>query len=101
LGVLAFLLIHIVDTALLGWGPEVFNRVMALYRHPFFRVSEIFLFASVWFHAINGVRVFLVDFWPGATKRYKTLWTWQVVIFWVVMVPAGLRMAWPLLGKGS
>jgi succinate dehydrogenase / fumarate reductase cytochrome b subunit len=31
LGVLVFLLAHIVDTALLGWGPDVFNRVMAVY----------------------------------------------------------------------
>jgi succinate dehydrogenase / fumarate reductase cytochrome b subunit len=40
LGVLVFLLAHIVDTALLGWGPDVFNRVMAVYRHPFYRLSE-------------------------------------------------------------
>ena len=44
-GVLLFLLVHILDTSLLGWGPEVYNKVISIYRHPFFRVSEIGLFA--------------------------------------------------------
>lgn len=86
-GVLLFLAIHIVDTALIGWGPEIFNRVISLYRHPFFRLSEIFLFASVLFHSLNGVRVTLVDLWPGATRRHRqlTLITWG--LFFGLMVP--------------
>jgi succinate dehydrogenase / fumarate reductase cytochrome b subunit len=34
-GVLLFLFAHIIDTLLVGFGPEVYNKVIAIYRHPF------------------------------------------------------------------
>lgn len=92
IGVFLFLIAHVVDTALLGWGPEIFNRVMALYRHPFFRVSEIFLVAAVLFHSLNGVRLIVVDFCPGATRHHRA-WiraTW--ILFFLLMIPVTLIM---------
>ncbi|MBL8023603.1 MAG: succinate dehydrogenase, cytochrome b556 subunit [Elusimicrobia bacterium] len=91
-GVLLFLAIHIVDTALIGWGPELFDRVMALYRHPFFRISEIFLFASVLYHSLNGVRVTLVDLWPGATRHHRKLTRVTWGLFFALMVPVTVIM---------
>ncbi len=86
-GVLLFLIVHVMDTALIGWGPEVFNRVMAWYRHPFFRVSEILLFAAVLYHTLNGVRIIVMDFWPGATRNHRRL-TWATwALFVLLMVP--------------
>ncbi|MCH7985312.1 MAG: succinate dehydrogenase, cytochrome b556 subunit, partial [Acidobacteria bacterium] len=41
LGVLLFLVIHILDTFVIVFGPETYDKVMALYRHPLFRVSEV------------------------------------------------------------
>jgi succinate dehydrogenase / fumarate reductase cytochrome b subunit len=92
LGVLAFLVIHIVDTALIGWGPDLFNKVISLYRHPFFRTSEIFLFGAVLFHAVNGVRILLVDLWPGATRRHKKLAWGAIIVFFLLYIPAALIM---------
>lgn len=92
LGVLLFLCVHIIDTVLIGWGPELFNKVISLYRHPFFRISEIFLFGAVLYHSLNGVRITLVDLWPGATRRHR-LWahvTWG--IFVACMIPVALIM---------
>jgi succinate dehydrogenase / fumarate reductase cytochrome b subunit len=34
IGILLFLLAHIIDTMLLGWGPDVYNKVVKLYAHP-------------------------------------------------------------------
>ena len=87
LGVLLFLVVHVVDTALIGWGPELFNKVISLYRHPLFRLSEIFLFASVLFHSINGVRVILIDFWPGATRHHRGLTRGAWILFFILLVP--------------
>ncbi|MBL0350691.1 MAG: succinate dehydrogenase, cytochrome b556 subunit [Elusimicrobia bacterium] len=93
LGVLVFLLAHIVDTALLGWGPEVFNRVMAIYRHPLFRLSEVFLVASVLFHTLNGVRLIVVDFWPRATRHHRALVRGTWILFVLLMIPVVIIMA--------
>jgi len=91
-GVLLFLAIHILDTALIGFGPEVFNKMMALYRHPLFRLSEIGLFGSVLFHALNGVRIVVVDFVPGATRHHRVLARVTWVSFFVLMVPVTIIM---------
>jgi succinate dehydrogenase / fumarate reductase, cytochrome b subunit len=97
-GILVFLIAHVVDTALIGWGPEVYNRVIALYRHPFFRVNEIVLFAAVLYHALNGIRVIVVDMVPGATRRHKALLAAETVVFFLLMIPAAVVMAIPLFG---
>ena len=68
-GVFLFLLVHIVDIALVGWGPTVFNKLLFLYRYPPFRVGEILLVGAVLYHALNGVRICIIDFWPEADRH--------------------------------
>jgi succinate dehydrogenase / fumarate reductase, cytochrome b subunit len=96
IGILVFLIAHIVDTALLGWGPEVYNRVISMYRHPFFRVNEVVLFAAVLYHALNGIRVILVDLVPGATRHHRKMLAAESVLFLALMVPSAIIMLRPL-----
>jgi succinate dehydrogenase / fumarate reductase cytochrome b subunit len=98
LGVLVFLIAHVIDTALIGWGPAAYNEVIGLYRHPFFRINEVILVALVLYHALNGVRVILVDLIPGATRRRKGLLAAETVLFFALMIPAAVVMIRPLLG---
>lgn len=99
LGVMLFLFVHIVDTVLIGLGPKVYDEVMGIYRVPFFRVLEVALAAAVVYHALNGVRVILVDFWAGATKVQRELFYGVVVLFFVLMIPAAYVMLRPVFFK--
>ena len=91
-GVLLFLLVHIVDTAFIGWGPELYNKAMALYRMPIFRIGEVFLAGSVLFHALNGVRIIIIDFWPETTAAHRK-WVYGVgVVFAVLFIPTAIIM---------
>lgn len=92
LGVLLFLLIHIVDIALVGWGPAVFNKLLFLYREPVFRLSEIVLAGAVLYHALNGVRIIIIDFWPAATTVHKRMAYAVWVVFGVVFIPTAIYM---------
>jgi len=92
LGVFIFLLAHIVDTAMIGWGPKVYNSAMALYRRPVFRVGEVLLAGAVLYHALNGIRIVIIDFWPEATLLERKLFYTVVVIFTVVYIPAAFYM---------
>ncbi len=94
IGVLLFLFTHILDTALIMLGPQWYNRVIGIYRMPIFGLLEIGLFAAVLYHALNGVRIVLFDFWPGLTVHYKTMFMIQMVLFMVVFLP----VAWIMLG---
>jgi succinate dehydrogenase / fumarate reductase cytochrome b subunit len=64
-GVLLFVLLHVVDVALLRLGPDTFNALLFVYRQAFFRALEILLMGAVLFHAFNGLRVTVQDLWPG------------------------------------
>lgn len=91
-GVLLFLLVHIVDTAFIGWGPELYNKAMAVYRLPVFRVGEVLLAGCVLFHALNGVRIIIIDFWPQTTAAHRK-WVYAVAVtFAVIFIPTAIIM---------
>ena len=71
-GVIAFLFGHIVDTFAVGFGPELYNETISLYQQWWFKPFEVLLIGATLFHALNGMRIILFDFWPGlgpASKR--------------------------------
>lgn len=92
-GVLLFLFIHILDTFLVAFGPSVYNHVIALYRAPLFRWGEVALFGCVLYHALNGVRIILVDVWPGASLYHRPMFYIEMAIF----IPTFLGGAWVML----
>lgn len=91
-GVFFFLLAHVIDTAFIGWGPEMYNKAMALYRQPFFRVGEVVLAGMVLYHALNGVRIIIIDFWPETTAVHRK-WTYAMAaVFALIFIPTAIIM---------
>jgi succinate dehydrogenase / fumarate reductase, cytochrome b subunit len=86
-GVLLFLFAHIIDTALVGWGPDAYNRVVEVYHHPIVQIMELGLVGAVIYHALNGVRIMIVDFWPGAAVHQARLMWATVALFLGSMAP--------------
>lgn len=74
LGVLLFLILHIVDIFLAAFGPSVFNKLLFIYHSPIFKPLIILLVFGVVYHAFNGLRLVLIDFWPRATLIQRQLW---------------------------
>ena len=73
-----FLLVHVLDTALVRVSPEAYNAVIGAYKNPIMGLAEAGLVAAIVYHAFNGIRVMLVDFWSKGT-RYQRLMLWIVV----------------------
>lgn len=96
IGVVAFLLVHIIDTAFVLVGPELYNEAMALYKQPFFRPLEVALAAAVIYHALNGIRVALIDFWEGAARVHDKLFYGVLVISAILFFPSAFVMLRPL-----
>jgi succinate dehydrogenase / fumarate reductase cytochrome b subunit len=92
-----FLLVHVLDTALVRVSPEAYNEVINTYKTPIVGLMEVGLVAAVLYHALNGIRVILIDFWQHGPK-YQRLMLWIVIgVFLAVMIPAlgvlGMHMA--------
>ena len=92
LGVLLFLLLHIVDIFLVNYGPDAFNELLFLYRHPVFRIGEIILVAGLYYHAANGVRIILIDFWPQAYRYERELFYGVIAVFLLAFIPTAVLM---------
>ena len=71
--VILYLFAHIVDTALVGWGPEAYNRVTDAYKNPAVHVLELGLVLAVLFHSINGIKITLIDFFPSLAGHIKVV----------------------------
>ncbi|MEV6321510.1 succinate dehydrogenase, cytochrome b556 subunit [Nocardia sp. NPDC051787] len=83
-----FLFVHVLDTALVRVSPETYNEAIEIYKTPIVALMEMGLVAVVLFHALNGVRVILVDFWSKGPK-YQRLMLWIVLAAWFLLaVPA-------------
>src|SRR6188474_318121 len=63
-----FLLVHILDTALVRVSPEAYNAVIGTYKNPIMGLGEVALVGAVAYHAYNGLRIILVDFWSQGAR---------------------------------
>ena len=80
-----FLLVHVLDTALIRVSPEAYDAVMSTYKNPLMGIGEVVLVAAVVYHAFNGLRIILVDFWSKGTKYQRAMF-WIVIALWVVVM---------------
>jgi succinate dehydrogenase / fumarate reductase cytochrome b subunit len=80
-----FLLVHILDTALIRLSPEAYNAVINTYKNPIMGLGELALVAAIGFHGLNGLRIILIDFWSVGT-RYQRLMFWIVIALWIVLL---------------
>jgi succinate dehydrogenase / fumarate reductase cytochrome b subunit len=91
-GVLAFLIGHIVDTFALGFGPELYDETIGLYKQWWFVPFEVMLIGAVIFHAFNGMRIILFDFWPGLALKQKTFAYVQFTLVLAAFAPTAFFM---------
>ncbi|HXD27833.1 MAG TPA: succinate dehydrogenase, cytochrome b556 subunit, partial [Arthrobacter sp.] len=86
-----FLLVHVLDTALVRVSPGAYDAVIGTYKNPLMAIGELGLVAAIMFHAFNGLRLVLVDFWKSGPK-YQRQMLWGVLIVWaVVMIGFAIR----------
>lgn len=70
--VFLFLLLHIVDVSLVK-SPRIYNEVHALYGNIALRLFEVGLLAALLYHSLNGLRIVMIDFFPGAIRSQKQM----------------------------
>lgn len=80
-----FLLVHILDTALIRVSPEGYDAVIGAYKTPIMGLGEIGLVAAIGLHALNGLRIIAIDF-LRIGPRIQRLMFWIVVAVWLVLL---------------
>jgi succinate dehydrogenase / fumarate reductase cytochrome b subunit len=94
-----FLFVHVLDTALVRVSPQTYDEVISTYKTPIVGLMELGLVAAVLYHALNGIRIILIDFWAQGT-RYQRLMLWAIAVIWLlVMVPATVVVGIHMMGR--
>ncbi len=73
IALLGYLFVHVWALRSLVKGEAAFQAEMTLFTTPLFKFAEWLLFAVVLFHALNGVRIVVVDFTARSAHRHKML----------------------------
>jgi succinate dehydrogenase / fumarate reductase cytochrome b subunit len=71
LGLVLYLILHLVVLSLLIGGPDGYNAFIALARHPIFLLLDVVLIAGIIGHGLNGLRVALIG--SGILVRWQHL----------------------------
>ncbi len=84
--VILFLFVHIVENFFLLMGEEAYNAAIGIYHTWYFRIGEVGLIAAVVYHALNGTRIVVIDFWQASTKYQKQMWYAVMLVTVVIML---------------
>lgn len=91
----AFILLHVLDIWLASVNPKLYDELLVVYASPAGRVGESLLGAALLYHALNGLRIIIMDFWPATTRYHKQLWYANWVLFAAIGLPILVQIMAP------
>ena len=87
-----FLFTHVLDIALVRVSPNAFDQVISLYKNPLVNLMELVLVGAVLYHALDGLRVTVLDLTRLGARSHRVV-LWAIIVIWVaLMIPAGYFM---------
>ena len=86
LALIFYLSLHIWVINTLTLGPEKFDKLMKFLNSPMFKTLEVGLWGIILFHAFNGIRIVIVDFYKGSAQHKKWFYSLIAIAFllWVL-----------------
>lgn len=84
-----YLLLHIWVIGSALSGPDVFDARLNILQSDLFKIAEIGLLAAVVYHAFDGIRLLLVN-WFKVTDQRKNLFYSVMVISVLIVIAGGL-----------
>ena len=88
------LISHLVATHLLNLGQLSYDNIAHRLTAGYFIVIDILLLAAAIFHALNGTRMVLLDYWFTELKQRRLL-DGALVLFGLAAFVYGLWALWP------
>jgi succinate dehydrogenase / fumarate reductase cytochrome b subunit len=92
LGVVVFLLIHVIDTSWAVFYPRLYEEAIAVYQTPVFTIGEFLLVACVVYHAYNGLRIVILDYRPRLWRYQQSAARYVLIATAITLVPVFLLM---------
>ncbi|WP_027892874.1 succinate dehydrogenase, cytochrome b556 subunit [Calidithermus chliarophilus] len=92
IAILLYLLIHVLNISAAMWGEEASKSLFAIFHIWFFRLGLLGVIGAVLYHALNGLRIILMDFTGWGVKYQRELWYGVWGLFVLFYVPALVKI---------
>jgi len=85
IAIVLYLVLHV-------WGlkslsdRDAFNELIASYHAPIYKFGEFMLLVAIAYHALNGLRIVLIDFLGWSPNHKKLFWTLGAVAALIIVV---------------
>jgi len=80
LGLLLYFLLHIGVTASRAFGEQAWKTAMGAVKGPVFTVGEYLVFAAFAFHAVNGIRLGLIELGFAIGKPIEPVYPYRTSV---------------------
>ena len=88
IGVLFFLLVHIIDISLIGLGSAVYDASVEFYARPVLVPMEILLVGAVVYHTLNGIRIMTIDFTKSGYRQERASFAIVMILTILLTLPS-------------
>ena len=97
-----YLLTHIIIISTARWasGGSTFNSLMKMFDNSALVVLDLALVVAVLYHALNGVRIILMDFGIGIDRHKIIFWSCMAVVVICFAIFAWVAFSFIATGKG-
>ncbi|MCD6161826.1 MAG: succinate dehydrogenase, cytochrome b556 subunit [candidate division Zixibacteria bacterium] len=77
LGILLYFMLHIFVTSSRVFGMEVWENWMGFFGSPLFKIGEFLVYIAFAFHAINGIRLILIELGFAVGKAEEPIYPYR------------------------
>lgn len=77
LGILFYFILHIFVTTSRAFGQRAWEYAMGLVHHPIFLIGEYLVYAAFAFHAMNGIRLVIVEMGWGVGRPEEPVYPYK------------------------
>jgi len=75
---LFYLFLHVRTIYALREGPAAFDQAVGAFNGVLFKLLEIALLGAVILHALNGIRITILDLGLGQDRQRRLFWAWSI-----------------------
>lgn len=83
---------HLISTHIMAIGELSYDNIAHRLASGFFVAMDVMLLAAVLYHALNGARMVILDYWLSAKAQRRAL----SLALWLVGVAAFIYSLWAL-----
>ena len=92
--------IIIISMGQFGAEGETLNDLMKMFDHPVLVLLDLALVVAVLYHALNGVRIILMDFGIGVHRHKVLFWSAMAVVVICFAIFAWVAFTYIVTGEG-